>query len=89
MGVESNTIYRDDFLSDSILKENYVFKSDTDTEVVAIELSKQWNGNLLETVVKVTKDLEGTYALVVIDNLEPSFLSKCLVGQKAFKSRRN
>ena len=52
-------------MKDSLLKENYSFKSDTDTEVVAIELSKQWNGNLLETVVKVTKDLEGTYALVV------------------------
>ena len=52
-------------MKESLLSENYSFKSDTDTEVVAVELSKQWNGNLLETVVNVAKDLEGTYALVV------------------------
>ena len=52
-------------MKESLLSENYSFKSDTDTEVVAVELSKQWNGNLLETVVSVAKDLEGTYALVV------------------------
>ena len=52
-------------MKESLIKENYSFKSDTDTEVVAVELSKQWNGNLLETVVNVAKDLEGTYALVV------------------------
>ena len=44
-------------MKERLLSENYSFKSDTDTEVVAVELSKQWNGNLLETVVNVAKDL--------------------------------
>ena len=52
-------------MKEELLKESYKFKSDTDTEVVAVELSKQWTGNLLETVTNVSKNLEGTYALVV------------------------
>ena len=43
---------------EELLKESYKFKSDTDTEVVAVELSKQWTGDLLETVTKVSKSLE-------------------------------
>tara|TARA_B100000700_G_scaffold180944_1_gene199635 strand:- start:506 stop:2368 length:1863 start_codon:yes stop_codon:yes gene_type:complete len=52
-------------MKEELLKQSYKFKSDTDTEVVAVELSKQWTGNLLETVTNVSKNLEGTYALVV------------------------
>ncbi len=50
--------------------DGFKFNSDTDTEVVAVELSRKWNGNLLKTVVNVAKTLEGTYALVVTTNKE-------------------
>ena len=53
-----------------LLKEGFVFKSDTDTEVVAVELSRKWNGELLKTVIDVAKTLDGTYALVVTTTKE-------------------
>ena len=53
-----------------LLKEGFEFKSDTDTEVVAVELSRKWNGQLLKTVTDVAKTLEGTYALVVTTTKE-------------------
>ena len=52
-------------IKEELQKEDYKFESETDTEVVAVELSRQWTGNLLETVCKVAKELDGTYALVV------------------------
>jgi glucosamine--fructose-6-phosphate aminotransferase (isomerizing) len=53
-----------------LLEEGFEFKSDTDTEVVAVELSRKWNGHLLKTVTDVAKNLEGTYALVVTTTKE-------------------
>jgi glucosamine--fructose-6-phosphate aminotransferase (isomerizing) len=58
-------------MKEVLLNENNEFKSETDTEVVAVELSRQWTGNLLETVCNVAKKLEGTYALVVTTIKEP------------------
>ena len=52
-------------MKEKLQSDDYQFESETDTEVVAVELSKQWTGNLLETVCKVAKELDGTYALVV------------------------
>ena len=53
-----------------LLKEGFEFKSDTDTEVVAVELSRKWSGELLKTVVDVASSLEGTYALLVTTTKE-------------------
>ena len=53
-----------------LTNDGFKFNSDTDTEVVAVELSRKWNGNLLKTVVNVAKTLEGTYALVVTTTKE-------------------
>ena len=53
-----------------LINDGFKFNSDTDTEVVAVELSRKWNGNLLKTVVDVAKTLEGTYALVVTTTKE-------------------
>ena len=52
-------------MKEELQSDDYQFESETDTEVVAVQLSKQWTGNLLETVCKVAKELDGTYALVV------------------------
>ena len=52
-------------IKEELQKEDYQFESETDTEVVTVELSRQWTGNLLETVCRVAKELDGTYALVV------------------------
>jgi glucosamine--fructose-6-phosphate aminotransferase (isomerizing) len=59
-------------IKEELQKEDYQFESETDTEVVAVELSRQWTGNLLETVCKVAKELDGTYALVVTTTKQPN-----------------
>ena len=58
-------------MKEELQSDDYQFESETDTEVVAVELSKQWTGNLLETVCKVAKELDGTYALVVTTTKQP------------------
>ena len=58
-------------LKDDLIQDDYSFISETDTEVVAVELSKKWNGDLLDTVLDVAKSLEGTYALVVTSTKQP------------------
>ena len=61
-------------MKDELLEQGYTFSSDTDTEVVAVELSKEWSGDLLETVLNVAKKLEGTYALVVTTVKQPDVI---------------
>ena len=58
-------------LKDELIQDDYNFISETDTEVVAVELSRKWNGELLDTVLDVAKSLEGTYALVVTSTKQP------------------
>ena len=58
-------------LKDDLIQDDYSFISETDTEVVAVELSRKWNGELLDTVLDVAKSLEGTYALVVTSTKQP------------------
>ena len=58
-------------LKDDLIQDDYNFISETDTEVVAVELSRKWNGELLDTVLDVAKSLEGTYALVVTSTKQP------------------
>ena len=58
-------------LKDDLIQDDYSFISETDTEVVAVELSRKWNGDLLDTVLDVAKSLEGTYALVVTSTKQP------------------
>ena len=58
-------------LKDELIQDDYSFISETDTEVVAVELSRKWNGELLDTVLDVAKSLEGTYALVVTSTKQP------------------
>jgi len=59
-------------LKEELLKSGFHFTSDTDTEVVAVELSNNWTGDLLETVTSVAKKLVGTFALVVTTTKEPN-----------------
>ncbi|MDR0404256.1 MAG: glutamine--fructose-6-phosphate transaminase (isomerizing) [Oscillospiraceae bacterium] len=47
------------------------FSSETDTEVIAQLLEHYDNGNTLETVIRVLKDLEGSYAIGIINKDNP------------------
>jgi glucosamine--fructose-6-phosphate aminotransferase (isomerizing) len=63
-------------LKEQLIKENYKFTSDTDTEVVAHlvnEYVKQGN-KLFDAVKKATEECEGAYALAVIDKNDPEKL---------------
>ena len=45
-------------LKKDLEEEGYIFKSSTDTEVIAVLLEKYYDGNLLEAVKKVKEKLE-------------------------------
>ena len=51
---------------------SYNFSSSTDTEVVAMMLSKFFNGNVLETIVNVCSKLVGSYAFAILNYKEPN-----------------
>ena len=50
MGIENYAELKDD-----LIQNDYSFISETDTGIVAVELSRQWNGELLDTVLDVAK----------------------------------
>ena len=54
--------------------EGYIFKSTTDTEVIAVLIEKYYGGDLLEAVKKVKERLEGSFACGIISADEPERL---------------
>lgn len=65
-------------LRELLQNKGYTFYSDTDTEVVPNLIDLYYNGNLLETVKKVTSMLKGSYALGIMykDNPEELIATK-------------
>lgn len=55
-------------------EKGYVFSSDTDTEVISQLIQDMYNGNILDTVSKVVKRLEGSYAIGVLHKNHPDEL---------------
>ncbi|WP_296128462.1 glutamine--fructose-6-phosphate transaminase (isomerizing) [uncultured Anaerococcus sp.] len=64
--------YKD--LKDELAKEGYSFKSQTDTELVAILLGKFYDGDLLKALIKVRSMIEGSFAIGAISEDEPDRL---------------
>ena len=62
-------------IKDYLTKKGYSFVSDTDTEVISHLADYYYNGDLLETVIKVMNRLDGSYALGIIckDNPDEFF----------------
>lgn len=52
-------------------KEGVVFVSQTDTEVIAHLLSRHYNGDMVDTLLKVQKLLRGSYAIAALCAYEP------------------
>jgi len=63
-------------LKQSLLKDGFVFRSQTDTEVIAVLLGKYLDkGETMENSIKKTiEDLSGTWALVIINKDFPNKL---------------
>ena len=53
-------------LKEFLVSKNQTFLSDTDTEVVARLLGYYYNGDPLDTIIKVVQELEGSYALGMV-----------------------
>lgn len=52
----------------------YVFKSETDTEVIAHLVNHYYEGDLLKAVERTTLELRGSYAIAVVSSREPARL---------------
>jgi glucosamine--fructose-6-phosphate aminotransferase (isomerizing) len=60
--------------------EGVVFRSDTDTEVIAQLIAKNLNGDLAEAVRKTVSVLKGTYGLAVISPRNPDVVVGARLG---------
>ena len=61
-------------LKAKLIEKGITFKSETDTEVVAHLIARNYNGNLKEAVLKALSLIEGTFGLAVICSDEPDTL---------------
>jgi len=53
-------------LKEMLIEKGYKFVSETDTEVIAHLADMYYNGDLVDTLIKVMKDLRGSYAIGMI-----------------------
>ncbi|HMP61277.1 MAG TPA: glutamine--fructose-6-phosphate transaminase (isomerizing) [Gemmatales bacterium] len=69
-------------LKAQLLAEGYVFKSETDTEVIAHLIASQMNGHgdLVTAVRKTLARLKGTYGLAAVSTREPGVVVAARLG---------
>ena len=63
-------------LKNFLIKNNYTFKSQTDTEIIVNLISYEYNlsGDVVDSINKTIDKLEGTYALCIISKHTPNKL---------------
>lgn len=61
-------------LKEELIEKGHVFKSETDTEVVAHLLEEVYNGDFVSSVREVLHRIEGSYSLVFMSKREPDKL---------------
>ncbi len=67
-------------LKRQLQEEGFVFRSDTDTEVIAHLIAKHYHGSLAAAVAAVLPVLKGTYGLAVFSPHEPGVLVGARLG---------
>ena len=58
-------------LKEYLISKGMTFESKTDTEVIAQLIEYYYNGDLIDTVIKVLSKLDGSYALGVLSQEDP------------------
>ncbi len=61
-------------LKEDLIKKGHVFKSETDTEVIAHMMEELYNGDFEATVREVLRRIEGSYSLVFMSRRDPDRL---------------
>ena len=69
--VHNGIIENADIIRDMLIGEGYTFISDTDTEVICHLLERNYMGDVLDSIRKSLKVLEGSYALAIIHKDSP------------------
>ncbi len=86
--VHNGIIENFQIIKKNLLKQGYVFESETDTEVISHLIYRNFSGNLFQAVKKSIKQLRGSYALAIISKTDPrsmvvtSLGSPLVVGKK-------
>lgn len=85
--VHNGVIENSNELKDELIQKGFIFKSETDTEVIVQLISSYLELDLLEATKKAISRLRGTWGLVIIDKSNPAELiaakngSPLLIGQ--------
>ncbi|NUO07373.1 MAG: glutamine--fructose-6-phosphate transaminase (isomerizing) [Candidatus Brocadia sp.] len=69
--VHNGIIENYDYLKAKLKREGHIFKSETDTEVLAHLIEKYFQNNLEMAVIEALKEVEGTYGIAVISPKDP------------------
>ncbi len=67
-------------LRQKLIAEGYLFRSQTDSEVIVHLIARYLQDDLLEAVERTLLDLEGTYAFAVIAEADPDRIIACRKG---------
>ncbi|MDE1889592.1 MAG: glutamine--fructose-6-phosphate transaminase (isomerizing) [Planctomycetota bacterium] len=69
--VHNGIIENYDYLKSRLEQEGHIFKSETDTEVLAHLIEKYFQDNLEMAVMEALKEVEGTYGIAAISTKDP------------------
>ena len=65
-------------IKEDLIKDGYVFRSQTDTEVIVHLVDKLFKDSLVQALADACKQLKGSYAVALISELDPN---KIVVGR--------